>query len=170
MGSNITSFAFASFAIFSLAISGCGGNNFEPVSGTITYEGKPVSKLRVCFSPEPVGDNFSPGPYSQGITDEGGNFTLVTRHKDPGALIGSHKLTFQYTDISETAMGDLRQNMEEAKELGDKAEFAETKKKIAKMQAKLKGRPVLRGCETIIDVPAGGIENLKMELSEMMKK
>lgn len=170
MGNNITSFAFALLAIFSIAISGCGSSEFAPVSGTITNEGKPVGKLRVSFSPEPVGDNFSPGPYSSGTTDADGKFTLLTRHKDPGAFIGAHKLTFQYSDIGETEMSDLRMLLEEAKEFGDKEGFEDAKKKMAKITAKLKGRPVLRGVEAIIDVPTGGHEDLKLELSEIMKK
>ena len=79
-------------------------------------------------------------------------------------------MTFQYTDIGETEMSDLRMALDEAKEFGDKEGFEKAKKKIAKIQAKLKGRPVLRGVEAVIDVPAGGLEDLKLELGELMKK
>jgi hypothetical protein len=171
MRNNFTSCAIALFAIFSIVISGCGGDSsIAPVSGTVTYDGKPVAKLGVFFSPEPVGENFSPGPYSKGTTDADGKFTLVTRHKDPGAFVGSHKLTFQYTDIGETEMDDLRDSMSEAKEYGDKAAFEKAKKKMAKITAKLKGRPVLRGVEAVIEVPAGGHEDLQLDLGELMNK
>lgn len=171
MGNNITSFVVASLATFSIACSGCGNNaSLAPVSGTATYQGQPVAKLGVFFSPQPVGENFSPGPYSRGTTDEDGKFSLVTRHKDPGALIGLHTVTLKYADIGETEMADLRQNLAEAKEFGDKEGFAELKKKIAKVQAKLKGRPVITGFQKTVDVPSGGIEDLKLDLSEMLKE
>ena len=67
-------------------------------------------------------------------------------------------------------MSDLRVNLADAQDSGDKAEFADVKKKIAKMQKKLKGRPVLTSSETIIEVPAGGLEDLKLELSELLAK
>lgn len=157
MGNYISSFAIALLAIFSITISGCGNNSsLANVSGTITYEGKPVPKLSVFFSPQPVGDNIAPGPYSHGSTDADGKFTLKTRHKDAGALIGSHGLSFQYTDIGEEEMNEIR--------------IALASKKKNKKTAKLNGRPVLTGCKTIIDVPAGGHEDLKLELSEMLNE
>ena len=67
-------------------------------------------------------------------------------------------------------MSDLRNAMDEAKEFGNKESFEKAKKKIAKVKAKLKGRPVLRGVESVVDVPAGGIEDLQLELSELMNK
>ncbi len=170
MGNSFTSFGLALLAIFSIAISGCGDSSLAPVSGTITYEGKPVPKLDVVFSPQPVGDNFSPGPYSKGLTDADGKFSLVTRHKKPGALVGAHKLALSYTDIDDMEMYDLRTAMTEAKDMGDKEKFEKAKKKIAKVTAKLKGRPVLGGIQSIIEVPAGGHENLQLELSELMNK
>jgi len=140
-----------------------------PVSGTVTYNGQPVDKLRVSFSPEPVGDNFSVGPYSKGTTNAEGKFSLKTRYDDTGALPGKHKLSFQYSDISETAMSDLRTGLNDAKDSGSKEEIEKSKKKIAELKAKLKGRPLLKKCDTIIDIPAGGHEDLKLDLSELLK-
>ena len=40
---------------------------------------------------------------------------------------------------------------------------------MSELKAKLKGRPVLKKCETVIDIPAGGHEDLKLELNDLMK-
>jgi len=73
--------------VFSIASLGCKGKDYSvaPVSGTITYEGKPIDNLGVCFSPEPVDGNYSVGPYSKGTTDSSGKFSLKTRYDDDGA-------------------------------------------------------------------------------------
>lgn len=165
---NINFFSINTIAFFLLAFSGCSGGDFVPVSGSVTFEGKPVPKLRVVFSPMPVGDNHAVGPFSLGVTDAAGKFTLETRHGKPGAVAGAHTTSFQYTDIGEDAMGDLRDQMADAKEDGDKEGFEKARQNIAKMKAKLKGRPVLMQRYTAkITVPESGTSDLKIELSEM---
>ncbi len=168
---NLHSIAFTLLAVLSIAFCGCSKKDYSlaPVSGTITADGKPVDKLRVSFSPEPVGDNYSVGPYSTGVTNAEGKFTLITRHDETGAVPGKHKLSFQYSDISETAMADLREGLNDAKDSGSKEAVEKTKKKMSELKAKLKGRPVLKKCETVIDIPAGGHEDLKLELNDLMK-
>jgi len=152
---------------FLIAIAGCGTGEFAPVSGTVTYDGEPIPKLKVIFSPEPIGNNLTVGPYSKGVTDENGRFTLKTRYKEPGAFIGNHRLSFEYQDISAMALGELKSDMLDAKENGDKEEFAKTKQRIAKMKAKLKGRPILGGFQTVfVDVPSGGIDDYQIDLKE----
>ena len=158
-------------AIFSIAFTGCGkGYKLVEVAGTVTYDGKPVPKLRVSFSPEPIGDDYSVGPYSKGVTNDQGQFTLKTRYNDNGAIVGKHKLSFQYTDISETAMQDLRADMADAQDAGSKEGFEEAKKKIAELKVKLKGRPVLTGYNIVLDVPSGGLPDYKLDLKEHEKK
>ena len=108
------------------------------------------------------------GPYSQGTTDADGKFTLVSRYKEDGAVPGKHTLALEYSDISETAMADLRANLADAQETGDKAEFDKVKKEIAKLKTKLKGRPVLKARYTkIFDIPADGLADMQIELSDM---
>jgi hypothetical protein len=158
------------FAACVLPFSGCNSNDYTlaPVTGTATYNGKPIPKLSVVFSPQPIGENHAVGPFSTGVTDAEGKFTLKTRHGKDGALVGKHTVAFEYTDIGETAMGDLRDELADAKDEQSKEDFEEVKKKIANMKAKLKGRPVLdRLYKGTIDIPAGGSENLKLELTEM---
>ena len=64
-------------------------------------------------------------------------------------------------------MSDLKTALNDAKDLGSKEAFDEAQKKIGKLKAKLKGRPVLSGWKTDIDVPAEGYDDLKLELSEL---
>ena len=164
---NFSLIAILLLAIVSITISGCGGDaSLAPVSGTITYDGKPVPKLRVGFSPEPIGDNYAVGPFSKGVTDDQGKFTLKTRYDDTGAVVGKHKLSFQYSDISETAMMDLKSAMSDAKDAGSKEGIEDAKEKIAKLKAKLKGRPVLQGYDIVVDVPSAGLPDYKLDLKE----
>jgi hypothetical protein len=163
---NFSLIGVAFFATFLIAMTGCGGE-FAPVSGTVTYDGKPVAKLRVLFSPQPIGDDFAVGPYSKGVTDENGRFSLVTRYDDAGAFIGKHKLSFEYSDIGETAMSDLRSSMNDALDNRDKEEIAKTKKKIAEIKKKLKDRPILGNFKAIVvDVPSAGLADYQLELKE----
>lgn len=155
-------------AVSLLAFSGCGRSDYAPVSGTVTSNGQPVSKLRVILSPDPVGENNAVGPFSLGVTDDDGKFELKTRYGDPGAFIGTHTASFEYTDIGEDAMGELRDQLADAKEDEDREGYAKAKKEIEKMMAKLKGRPVLMNQYTTrITIPKGGTDDLKIELSEM---
>lgn len=164
--------AVAISATFLIALSGCGnGENLAPVSGTVTYDGKPISKLKVIFSPEPIGDNYDVGPYSKGVTDENGQFTLATRNKDAGAFVGKHKLSFEYQDISAIALSDLRSDLNDARDAGDSEEIGETKKRIKEMKSKLKGRPILGGFQVVfVEVPSDGIEDYQLDLKELQKK
>ena len=156
-----------SFSVLLASSLGCGNNGLAPVSGTVVYKGKPVEKLRVSFSPKPVGENHSVGPFSSGITDSEGKFSLVTRYDDRGAVIGAHSVAFEYSDIGETAMADLRADIDDARESGSKEYFEQTQKKIADLMAKLKDRPVLKPYEKVVDVPSGGHEDLMIDLTEM---
>ena len=66
-------------------------------------------------------------------------------------------------------MADLREGLNDAKDSGSKEAVEKTKKKMSELKAKLKGRPVLKKCDTIIDIPADGHEDLKLELNDLMK-
>jgi hypothetical protein len=66
-------------------LTGCGGSNVVPVSGTLTYKGKPVTNAFVYFTPE----NGRP---SMGETDQDGRFTLTYDPQTKGAQVGKHKV------------------------------------------------------------------------------
>ncbi|MEQ8209896.1 MAG: carboxypeptidase-like regulatory domain-containing protein [Lacipirellulaceae bacterium] len=75
---------------------GCSDSKFEyaPVTGSVKLDGQPVSGARVVFMPQASGDSREAGPYSNGETDEQGNFQLSSVATDPreGAVVGNHRI------------------------------------------------------------------------------
>ena len=76
-------FAAAAFA------SGCGasGPATAPVSGTVTYNGKPVAGAYVSFVPSDASSRAA-----EGLTDASGRFTLGTFSPNDGAIVGKYKI------------------------------------------------------------------------------
>jgi hypothetical protein len=70
-------------------LAGCGGARVVRVTGPVRYGGKPVAGLFLHFVPE----NGRP---SWGVTDEQGQFKLVNDKKHQGAVLGRHKVYFEY--------------------------------------------------------------------------
>jgi hypothetical protein len=72
---------------------GCGGSGAPiedavvPVSGTVSYQGTPLSRYQVLFAPT---DGRRP---ASGISDEQGHFVLSTNAEGDGAVPGSHRVT-----------------------------------------------------------------------------
>lgn len=58
-----------------------------PMEGVLTFEGKPLAKARVQFTP------VASGRPAFGLTDEEGRFRLTTYEAGDGALPGSYKVT-----------------------------------------------------------------------------
>ena len=73
--------------------AGCGGSNVVPVSGTLTYKGKPVPNAYIHFMPE----NGRP---SMGETDQNGKFTLTYDPQNKGAERGKHRVFVQYNALA----------------------------------------------------------------------
>ena len=74
-----------------LMLAGCEQRRFVtvPVSGRITFEGKPTEGVHVSFQPE------GGGPASAGITDQEGRYTLRRIDtQQPGAIVGAHRVYF----------------------------------------------------------------------------
>src|SRR5262249_31972413 len=76
-------------------LSGCGGygqsadlEKVVPVSGTVTYQGKPLEGYQVTFM---LTDGRRP---ATGITDAAGKFTLGTNAVGDGAPPGQSKVAF----------------------------------------------------------------------------
>jgi len=76
--------AFA--ALVCLLLAGCGGSGVVPVSGTLSYKGKPVTNAYINFVPE------GGGRPSTAETDENGRFTLVYDLQTKGAKVGKHRV------------------------------------------------------------------------------
>jgi hypothetical protein len=78
-----------------LMSSGCGSSRPEtaPVSGRVTYQGRPVPSGRIAFQPEE-------GRLAIGAIDSDGHFSLTTFKPGDGALLGKHRVTIEATRLS----------------------------------------------------------------------
>ncbi|SRR6056297_1407834 len=79
------------FALLSVAALGCGqaGPPLATVTGTVTFENKPVEGGSIEFVPA------SGGRPSMAITDAEGKYQVYYLHNVPGAVLGRHKVRFQ---------------------------------------------------------------------------
>ena len=160
--SNFSKLTVALFGIVILSISGCGNSSIVPVSGKVTVNGEPVAGIRLVFSPTLVGSQ-DPGPWSSGLTNAAGEFTLETRYKDEGAVVGKHTVSFVYDDIGN--IDTHKELLREAKQEGDQAGMAAAKKDIEDYQARQKTRPKSSGDYTeVFEVPAGGTNEANFDL------
>lgn len=126
--------------------SGCGysGNGYElaPVTGVIVYNGKPLERGSLMFTP--VDD----GPSAQGIIEEGGRFSMTTVG-DTGAVIGKHEISIVIPGALDGPM--LPENM-----------IKSPKKKVLDLPEHFSD-PKRSGLQ--VEVHAGD-NNLKLELSD----
>lgn len=97
--------AAASAAVLMGLAAGCGGGpRYVPVSGTVTYNGKPYANAFVSFQPVAGKGGIAGGKGSMGLTDENGKFTLAVDPQTPGALPGQHAIRI-YTRSGKGEMG-----------------------------------------------------------------
>jgi hypothetical protein len=73
-------------------LGGCGGATTAPVSGRVTYNGKPVTAGRIMFYPES-------GRAAVGQLGPDGRYTLTTLQPGDGALLGSHRVAIEATRV-----------------------------------------------------------------------
>ena len=96
--------------IFGIAVLGCDQTNSKyplaPVTGKITLDGSPLTGAMIVFFPLPTEATIVVGPFSSGVTDLEGNFTLTTRYGDPGAVIGEHEIHIHYEDVDPYELSD----------------------------------------------------------------
>lgn len=99
-------------AILSSAIlMGCSGGDSDTkptakVSGTVTYEGQPVTGGLLMFSP--IGDDKGnkPGKTGQATIKSDGTFASVATYGDSdGAVVGKHRLLFSPPNPEAPAAG-----------------------------------------------------------------
>jgi hypothetical protein len=76
-----------------LLAPGCANQKFAPVSGKVTLNGKPLANATVSFNPIPPDGSIESGPSSVGITDQNGAYTLRVTLKQPGAVVGKHRVS-----------------------------------------------------------------------------
>lgn len=81
-----------------LILTACGGGEVlpetAPVSGVLTYKGKPVEGATIVFMPVNA-KRTNPG-YS--TSDKEGKYKVTTYTADDGALLGEHEITVQLFD------------------------------------------------------------------------
>ncbi len=90
----ITRVAFTTAAC--ILVAGCNNSGVVPVSGTLTYKGKPVTNAIVNFVPET-------GRPSVGETDQDGHFTLTYDPETKGAQVGKHKVYVMHNAVADAS-------------------------------------------------------------------
>lgn len=126
-------------AATTLSFVGCGDASIAPVSGKVTFDGEPVAGIRLVFSPILKEGKSDPGPWSSGMTNEAGEYSLQTRHEDEGAIIGTHTVAFVYDDRDN--IYKYQEHLREAKREGDQAAADASQKDIDNYKALQKSRP-----------------------------
>lgn len=160
-------FILGALALFALSIAGCEGESFNtvPVSGIVSLDGEPLAGVKVVFLPQPTESTAVVGPFSSATTDANGKFELKTRYDEPGAVVGTHRVTFAYRDIDRKAITGA-EPAAEAEGDGDSStanESAGAKSQLGKR------KPIPRQygeeeSNVKIEVPAGGMDNANFEL------
>jgi hypothetical protein len=79
------------------AVAGCGKSPppQTDVSGTVTFEGKPVEGVIVTFYP--IVEKGQPRlAYSRATSDAAGKYTLISEDGKPGAVVAKHKVVVNW--------------------------------------------------------------------------
>ena len=83
------------FVLLLVALQGCGGRAYAPVSGTVTMDGKPVAGANVNFNPIAEPGSKDAGESGGAKTNEKGEYSLQTYTQKgikDGAQVGKHKV------------------------------------------------------------------------------
>jgi hypothetical protein len=81
-----------------ICVLGCSDDGLGkryPVSGTVTYQGKPVAKARINFVPKAAGGHGAAGDV------ENGSFSLTTLSPGDGALPGEYKVSIDAREVDD---------------------------------------------------------------------
>jgi hypothetical protein len=142
----------ATLTLFLLAV-GCADSNrtadiekVVPVSGTLTFQGKPLEQYRVTFLPT------DGRRAAVGITDVAGKFVLGTNDVGDGAPAGKHKVAIVWAPPASAGTPGQEAIVDDLSKL--------PKPKI-KIPDKY-GNPETSGLEQ--EIPAGGVSDLKIDL------
>ncbi|RUL87574.1 hypothetical protein [Tautonia sociabilis] len=101
--------AFAiAVALAAATVSGCGGDPTKPklgrVSGSVTYNGAPVTKGVVTFVPS-GGAGAQTGQPATGEIGSDGSFRLTTFESGDGAVVGDHVVLVQSVEMDPSIEG-----------------------------------------------------------------
>jgi hypothetical protein len=78
-----------------VSLSGCSGGGEKPtapVSGNVTFEGKPVEGGSLTFTPQATGPN--PGKQGAASIQKDGSFLAGTYSQNDGVLIGKVRISY----------------------------------------------------------------------------
>jgi hypothetical protein len=92
-------FALCAAVAIAVPLSGCGGGNglkLQKVSGVITFDGQPLTKGNVQFTPD--SSKGTRGPMATGAIGSDGKFTLTTATPGDGAPVGFYKVSVNCWD------------------------------------------------------------------------
>lgn len=152
-----TAVAAVALALLAAGLGCSGGPQYAPVSGVVLVDGKPYGKAVVSFQPIGTTENPTPGRGSSAYTDEQGRFVLKCDDGTNGAVVGKHQLRI----------------MTRGNEVVQLAEGGGT---VDGSSPPPKGVidpiPADWGTESKreIDVPAGGLSDLKFEITSVKPK
>src|SRR5262245_35615645 len=79
---------------------GCNRSGLVNATGRLTYKGQPVPSTYVVFYPEEEGRRPS-----QGLTDDEGNFKLLSSTTASGVLVGKHAVILKYYVSADEELG-----------------------------------------------------------------
>lgn len=149
-----------------VAATGCGGQNFQAVSGKVTFDGKPLANAEVVFAPMETEQNGNPGPASFGVTDENGNFSLATQTGIQGAIVTRHRVGITVKGPSEEEISaKIDEALPKNRSISEK-EFTRLEKAARAQFGKSITLPESYNLKSKIqfDVPAGGTSEANFEL------
>ena len=134
-------------------LAGCGGSlpvadieKVTPVSGTLTYQGKPLPDYRVTFLP------IDGKRAATGVSDAQGKFTMGTNDAGDGAPPGKHQVAFVWVPPNS------------AGEAGQEA-IIDDPSKLPKPSIKIPAKyadPETSG--QTVEIPPRGLTDLKFDL------
>jgi hypothetical protein len=99
--------AFVALFVSLIFIAGCGSDRaYAPVSGVVTFEGKPLAGGTVNFQPVAKSGTNIAGKGSNALCDSDGRFELMTVDGKPGAAVGEHRVRIYGPKTGQIAASD----------------------------------------------------------------
>lgn len=151
---------YVALSVFAALLSGCGGGEYDtaPVTGTVTFNGRPVTTGQIRFVPQGESpDAVLTGKPAQGKVQSDGTFVLTTYEEGDGAVIGKHRVYYSPPE------GNAE---EEALELGADGEPVSAPATAQKSPFANCGFAQ----EKIVEVTADGENAFKLELTTVIRR